>query len=182
MCNVNRLRSLSHQYVRWCWRSRCDIKENTEIIIKNNFRHYIERSLYNNAVFFTNYLILTPATQNIWITFVQCWTNVEDVGPTLYKWYTNVLCLLGYCRAKPKGSICMLTFHVIRYCILVCRVVCCQANPQGSICLLYTWADTAFFFCRAAYWSVMTNSNNHDNRLILENKSVSMGNKSVGMD
>ena len=27
--------------------------------------------------------------------FVQCWTNVEDVGPTLNKCYTNVLCLLG---------------------------------------------------------------------------------------
>ena len=27
--------------------------------------------------------------------FVQCWPNVEDVGPTLYKCYTNVLCLLG---------------------------------------------------------------------------------------
>ena len=25
--------------------------------------------------------------------FIQCWTNVEDVGPTLYKCYTNVLCL-----------------------------------------------------------------------------------------
>ena len=21
---------------------------------------------------------------------MQCWTNVEDVGPTLYKYYTNV--------------------------------------------------------------------------------------------
>ena len=39
-------------------------------------------------------------TQNICITFIQCWTNVEDVGPALYKCYTNVLCLLGvslYC-------------------------------------------------------------------------------------
>ena len=26
---------------------------------------------------------------------MQCWTSVEDVGPTLYKCYTNVLCLLG---------------------------------------------------------------------------------------
>ena len=26
-------------------------------------------------------------TKNICITFVQCWTNVEDVGPTLYKCY-----------------------------------------------------------------------------------------------
>ena len=24
--------------------------------------------------------------------FMQCWTNVEKVGPTLYKCYTNVLC------------------------------------------------------------------------------------------
>ena len=30
--------------------------------------------------------------QIICIIFVQCWTNVEDVGPTLYKWSTNVLC------------------------------------------------------------------------------------------
>ena len=35
-------------------------------------------------------------TQNICMTFIQCWANVEDVGPTLYKCYTNVLCLLGW--------------------------------------------------------------------------------------
>ena len=28
------------------------------------------------------------------ITFIQCCTNVEDGGPTLYTCYTNVLCLL----------------------------------------------------------------------------------------
>ena len=38
---------------------------------------------------------LNTKTQNICITFVQCWTNVEDVGPTLYECYTNVLYLLG---------------------------------------------------------------------------------------
>ena len=27
--------------------------------------------------------------------FIQCWTNVEDVGPTLYNCYTKVLCLPG---------------------------------------------------------------------------------------
>ena len=31
-------------------------------------------------------------TQNICSTLVQCWIKVEDVGPTLYKCYTNVLC------------------------------------------------------------------------------------------
>ena len=40
----------------------------------------------------------SPQTQNICITFVQCWTNVEDVGPALCKFYTNVLCLLGMHR------------------------------------------------------------------------------------
>ena len=36
-----------------------------------------------------------PVNTNIYITFVQCWSNVEDLGPP-YKCYTNVLCLLGY--------------------------------------------------------------------------------------
>ena len=33
--------------------------------------------------------------KNVCITFVQRWTNVEDVGSTLYKCYTIFLCLLG---------------------------------------------------------------------------------------
>ena len=33
-------------------------------------------------------------TQNICLTFIQRRPNVFDVGPTLYKCYTNVLCLL----------------------------------------------------------------------------------------
>ena len=37
----------------------------------------------------------TQQTQNICITFIQRRPNVFDVGPTLYKCYTNVLCLLG---------------------------------------------------------------------------------------
>ena len=34
--------------------------------------------------------------QIICITFIQRRPNVFDAGPTLYKCYTNVLCLLGY--------------------------------------------------------------------------------------
>ena len=37
----------------------------------------------------------TQQAQNICITFVQRRPNVFDVGPTLYKCYTNVLWLLG---------------------------------------------------------------------------------------
>ena len=44
-------------------------------------------------------------TQNIFITFVQCWTNVEDVGATLYKCYKNVLYLLRHSQKKHvEGS------------------------------------------------------------------------------
>ena len=38
---------------------------------------------------------LNQERQNIHITFRQCWTNIEEVGPPLYKCYTNVVCLLG---------------------------------------------------------------------------------------
>ena len=38
---------------------------------------------------------LTQQTQNICITSVQRRPNIFDVGPTLYKCYTNSLCLLG---------------------------------------------------------------------------------------
>ena len=40
-------------------------------------------------------MLLSRYTQNICITFIQCWTSVFDVGPTLYNCYTNVSCLLG---------------------------------------------------------------------------------------
>ena len=42
-------------------------------------------------------------TQNICITFIQCWTNVEDVGPTLYKGYTNV-CVCWECGWTALNS------------------------------------------------------------------------------
>ena len=42
------------------------------------------------------YVIMnTKQTQNICIQFVQRRPNVFDVGPTLYKCYTNIFCLLG---------------------------------------------------------------------------------------
>ena len=35
--------------------------------------------------------VTAQQTQNICITFIQCWANVEDVGPTLYKCYANAV-------------------------------------------------------------------------------------------
>ena len=45
--------------------------------------------------FFCDKNVSLQKAQNISITFVQCWTNVKNVGPTLYKCYANILCLLG---------------------------------------------------------------------------------------
>ena len=42
----------------------------------------------------TQHHVCPVSTRHLY-DFMQCWTNVEDVGPTLYKCYTNVLCLLG---------------------------------------------------------------------------------------
>ena len=39
---------------------------------------------------------ISQQLQNICITFIQCRPNVFDVGPTWYKCYTNVLCLMEY--------------------------------------------------------------------------------------
>ena len=54
----------------------------------------------------------TQQTQNICITFKQCWANVEDVGPTLYKLYANVLCLLGIDQGGgPRVVVSTAAFH-----------------------------------------------------------------------
>ena len=54
----------------------------------------------NNWSEFSNTSVTTQQTQNICITFVQRRPNVFDVGPALYKHYTNVLCLLRITRAN----------------------------------------------------------------------------------
>ena len=53
-----------------------------------------EEILADNAVIYCNHF-----AQNICITFIQRRPNVFDAGPTLYKCYANVLCLLAssYC-------------------------------------------------------------------------------------
>ena len=39
---------------------------------------------------------MSRQSQNICLAFIQRRPNVFDVGPTLYKSYTNVLCLLRW--------------------------------------------------------------------------------------
>ena len=53
---------------------------------------------------FLSSVVLSQQLQNICITFVQPRPNVLDVGPTLYKCYTNILCLLWSCYHNSKRS------------------------------------------------------------------------------
>ena len=46
----------------------------------------------------------TRQTQNIYITYIQRGHNVLDVGPPLYKCYTNVWRLLGKYRATKTHT------------------------------------------------------------------------------
>ena len=39
-------------------------------------------------------------TQSIGITFIQFWTNVEYVGPTLYTYYTNAILYFVFAGLK----------------------------------------------------------------------------------
>ena len=67
--------------------------------------------------------MVSQQTQNICITCIQFWTNVEDVGPTLYKCYANVLCFLG------RNN---MNFHIQ-------NLICLQTQPEwldeGSYCI-----------------------------------------------
>ena len=48
---------------------------------------------------------LSRQAQNMCITFIQRRPNVFHVGPTLYKCYTNVLCLLGWMSVRLSVGI-----------------------------------------------------------------------------
>ena len=59
-------------------------------------------------------VVPSQQTQNTCITFIQRRANVFDAGPTLYKCYTNVLCLLRYTGSRGRGSSC--SIHKWLYC------------------------------------------------------------------
>ena len=56
--------------------------------------------------------VIPQQTQNICITFIQRRLNVLDVGTTLYKCYTNVLCLLGQHESNIETS---QSVYVVRF-------------------------------------------------------------------
>ena len=57
-------------------------------------RRYIANS-FERRYLANSFAIPAQQAQNVCITFIQRRPNVFEIGPTLYKSYTNVVCLLG---------------------------------------------------------------------------------------
>ena len=71
-------------------------------------------------------LINTIQSQHC-ITLVQRWTNVFDVGTTLYKCYTDVLCLLEYVSFIAGDNIVFLWWDDARWAVgTCCRTTRCN--------------------------------------------------------
>ena len=72
----------------------------------------------------------------------KCWTSVEDIVPTLYKYYTNVLCLLGHRPAstnpwRDTHQKWLQTPHIQRYselCAVTDQQCAMVIQPCGNAC------------------------------------------------
>ena len=96
-------------------------------------------------------LIPAQQVQNICITFVQRRSNVFDVGPTLYKWYTNVFGLLGEASVTIPNCLCACSFrnetHVIISVLCPkgkcgCRLQYAEVHAVDGEIVLRGWSRT----------------------------------------
>ena len=76
-------------------------------------RCFYPRVLIDFIQTYVHWLPSTQQKQNICIKFIQCWANVEDVGPTLYKCYTNVMCDPGGVTWQIKRPVSVVPVKVI---------------------------------------------------------------------
>ena len=102
------------------------------------FHSWIWTSLNGNCVI--NVGIEYPvSTIHLFYVFTQCWTNVEDAEPELYKCYTNVLCLLGI-YYKKKFIKC---FHILNLIMLMTT----HYSHSLYICSSYIFLNSTFKMC-----------------------------------
>ena len=72
-------------------------------------------------------------------------TSVFDVGPALYKWYINVLCLLGFVAIffQKNNYICLTCLYTI---LIITKVFQYfnHVNMSGCICLFHSYTMTVY--------------------------------------
>ena len=93
-------------------------------------------SLWDNKSYVTS-----PSTYNICITIIQCWSSVEDVGPTLDKCYTNVVCLLGLLYTRSNVSIIITKVY---FCVVFIGRSVYEKRPSSSSSTAIT-LDTEYY-------------------------------------
>ena len=83
---------------------------------------------------------ISQQTQNICITFIQRRPNVFDVGPTLYKCYTNLLCLLGCSEQILRGRMMQYQLHGVILLHASTSLLCTgrRTGARGSHAVRYT--------------------------------------------
>ena len=77
----------------------------------------------NSAVRVICETMASQQTENICIACIQCWANVEDVGPALHRYYTNVLCLLGF-SLHSVFYVIIVWYNVIEFVFYIERFTC----------------------------------------------------------
>ena len=97
-------------------------------------------------------MIISQQTQNICIPFVQRRLNVFDVGSTLYKCYTNGLCLLWClwgCPTRVNHWICLLQCITMNVIGLLRSFMCLYLHhiTPRSYCPKWDYYTTNHTFC-----------------------------------
>ena len=104
-------------------------------------------AVYTNIVFLLDGMYfwdVCQQTQNICITFIQCWTSVEDVGPTFYECYTNALCLLGWEQSHIRHRWCTHSMLLIRLSFYIQDITALKSS--NFIYVLYHILSRAYIF------------------------------------
>ena len=100
--------------------------------------HATWRKIYYYTSLYYEYL-LSQQTQNVFITFVQCWINVEDVGPTLYKCYKNVCVCWDMILSAHAGDELDLTITILKtilsetkHLVKTCYIISLRATARSQ--------------------------------------------------
>ena len=94
-----------------------------------------------------------PVNTNICITFVQCWPNVGDVGPTLYKCYTFIalLCVqlnwvdrltLSNTSRKNRSYKNLFQFQIILHVLFCSFRLMLYVNGHHKCLILSVWVSS----------------------------------------
>ena len=129
---------LVHPLRRWTNINPRSAEKSSNLQLPTAWKYYCKNlhDVFFGWLLFQTIKMTTQWTKNICLTFIQHRPNVFDVGPTLYKCYTDVLCLLGTECLTPYFS--MISSSYYYYLLLFILFL----GIKGSYLSLYQLPDT----------------------------------------